>query len=238
MARIGKLSAIQVNRASGPAVLHDGGGLYLRGSATGSKSWVFRYQLDGKRRDMGLGAFPAISLAGARERAEANRKQRAEGIDPLTARLAKEQAKRQAGRTFRQVAEELVQSKQAGWRNASHRQQWNYTIATYADPILGDVPVGSINTAMVMQVLTPIWTTRTETANRLRGRIEAVLDAAKVHGYREGENPARWRGHLDALLPKPSKVHRAKHHPALPYPEIAAFMTELQDRDGVSARAL
>jgi integrase len=238
MARIGKLSAIEVNRATGPAVLHDGGGLYLRVSATGAKAWVFRYQLDGKRRDMGLGAFPAVSLAGARERAAAHRKQRTEGIDPLAAKVARQQAMRLTGRTFRQVAEDLVQSKQAGWRNASHRQQWSYTLATYAYPILGDAPVESINTAMVMQVLTPIWTTRTETANRLRGRIEAVLDAAKVHGYRDGENPARWRGHLDALLPKPSKVHRAEHHPALPYPEIGAFMAELGSRDGMSARAL
>jgi integrase len=238
MARIGKLSAIEVNRAIGPAVLHDGGGLYLRVSVNGTKAWVFRYQLNGKRRDRGLGAFPAISLAGAREKAAAHRRQCTEGIDPLAAKVAQQQAMRLAGRTFRQVAEDLVQSKQAGWRNATHRQQWNYTLATYAYPTLGDALVGGINTAMVMQVLTPIWIGKTETANRLRGRIEAVLDAAKAHGYREGENPARWRGHLDALLPKPSKVHRPQHHPALPYPEIAAFMAGLRSRAGMSARAL
>ena len=238
MARIGKLTAVAITKERGPAVLHDGGGLYLRVSASGAKAWVFRYQLNGRRRDMGLGAFPAISLAGAREKAAAYRKQRTEGIDPIAVKVAQQQVMRLAGRTFRQVAEDLVQSKQAGWRNAAHRQQWNYTLATYAYPILGDVLVGSVNTAMVMQVLTPIWTGKTETANRLRGRIEAVLDAAKAHGYREGENPARWRGHLDALLPKPSKVRRVEHHHALPYAEMPAFMAELQSRENMSARAL
>jgi integrase len=131
-----------------------------------------------------------------------------------------------------------MKSKQAGWRNATHRYQWRNTLVTYAFPVLGDLPVSAVDTASVMRVLAPIWTTKTETANRLRGRIEAVLDAAKAHGYRNGENPARWRGHLDVLLPKPSKVHRAEHHAALPYPEIAAFMAELRSRESMSARAL
>src|SRR5580700_6223476 len=131
-----------------------------------------------------------------------------------------------------------MKSKQAGWRNATHRYQWRNTLVTYAFPVLGDLPVSAVDTASVMRVLAPIWTAKTETANRLRGRIEAVLDAAKAHGYRDGENPARWRGHLDVLLPKPSKVHRAEHHAALPYPEIAAFMAELRSRESMSARAL
>ncbi|HEV8030972.1 MAG TPA: integrase arm-type DNA-binding domain-containing protein [Stellaceae bacterium] len=238
MARTGKLSAIEVSRAKGPGVLHDGSGLYLRVSASGAKSWVFRYQLGGRRRDMGLGAFPAISLAEARERAAAHRKQRTEGLDPLAVKSAQQQAQRLTGRTFREVAENLLKSKQAGWRNATHRYQWRNTLVTYAFPVLGDLPVSAVDTASVMRVLAPIWTTKTETANRLRGRIEAVLDAAKAHGYRNGENPARWRGHLDVLLPKPSKVHRAEHHAALPYPEIAAFMAELRSRESMSARAL
>jgi integrase len=238
MARSGKISAIEIKRARGPGVLHDGSGLYLRVSASGAKSWVFRYQLDGRRRDMGLGAFPAISLAEAREKAAARRRQRAEGVDPLAAKAAHQRAQRLAGRTFREVAEDLLRAKQAGWRNATHRYQWRHTLATYAYPILGDLPVIAIDTALVMQVLTPIWTTKTATANRLRGRIENILDAAKAHGYREGENPARWRGHLDALLPKPSKVHRTEHHPALPYPEIGAFMAALRSREGMSTRAL
>jgi integrase len=241
MARIGKLSAVEVTKAKGPGVLHDGSGLYLRVSASGAKSWVFRYQLDGKRRDMGLGAFPAISLAEARERAAVHRRQRTDGVDPLDAKAARQQAQRLAearGRTFRQVAEDLLRSKQPGWRNPTHRHQWRNTLTTYAYPILGDLPVSTIDTGLVMQVLSPIWATKTETANRLRGRIEAVLDAAKAHGYCEGENPARWRGHLDALLPKPSKVHRAEHHPALPYPQIGTFIAELRRRESMSARVL
>jgi integrase len=159
-------------------------------------------------------------------------------VDPLAAKAAHQQAQRLAGRTFREVAEDLLKTKEAGWRNVTHRHQWQNTLTTYAYPVLGDLPVSGIDTASVMQVLTPLWTTKTATANRLRGRIENILDAAKAHGYRDGENPARWRGHLDALLPKPSKVHRAEHHPALSYPEIAAFMVELRNRESMSARAL
>jgi len=241
MARTGKLSAVEVTKAKGPAVLHDGGGLYLRVSASGAKSWVFRFQLAGKRRDMGLGAYPDVSLAEARGKATEHRKQRLDGVDPLAAKAAQQQAQRLAvakGRTFREVAEELLSHKEAGWRNAAHRQQWRNTLDGYVFPALGDLPVSAIDTGLVMQVLTPIWTTKTETANRVRGRVEAVLDAAKVHGYRAGENPARWRGHLDNLLPKPSKVRRVEHHAALPYSEIGAFMAKLRCQQGISARAL
>jgi integrase len=241
MARIGKLTAVEVTKAKGPAVLHDGGGLYLRVSASGAKSWVFRYQLDGKRRDMGLGPYPDVSLAEARARASDNRRRRHDGIDPLEAKAADRQAQRVAeakGRTFCEVAEELVRQKEVGWRNAAHRDQSRNTLATYVYPVFGDLPVSAIDTGLVMQALTPIWSTKTETAKRVRGRIEAVLDAATVRGYREGPNPAVWRGHLDKLLPAPGKLRTVAHHPALPFDAVPEFMIDLRRREGISARAL
>jgi Phage integrase central domain/Arm DNA-binding domain len=199
MAQIGKLSAIEVAKAKGPAVLHDGGGLYLRVSTTGSKAWVFRFQLDGKRRDMGLGPYPDISLAEARRRATEHRNQRRDGIDPLEAKAAQRQAQRLAtakGRTFRECAAEFMDKNRAGWRNAKHRQQWENTLATYVYPALGELPVSAIDTGLVLQVLDPIWTEKPETASRVRGRIEAVLDAATVRGFRQGPNPAQWKSNL------------------------------------------
>ena len=193
MARTGKLSAVEVAKAKGPAVLHDGGGLYLRVSATGAKSWVFRFQLDGKRRDMGLGPFPDISLAEARGRATEHRKQRHDGIDPLDAKAAQRQAQRVSvakGRTFRECAVEFIEKNRPGWRNAKHRQQWVNTLQTYAYPTLGELPVSAIDAGLVVQLLDPIWTEKPETASRVRGRIEAVLDAATVRGFRQGPNPA------------------------------------------------
>src|SRR6266851_3186854 len=148
MARTGKLSAIEVRQAKGPAVLHDGGGLYLRVSATGARSWVFRFQLDGKRRDMGLGPYPDISLAEARARASAHRNQRRDGIDPLDAKAAQRQAQRvfiAKGRTFRECAVEFIERNQAGWRNAKHRRQWGNTLETYVYPIIGDLPVAAVD---------------------------------------------------------------------------------------------
>ena len=193
MARTGKLSAVEVTKAKGPMVLHDGGGLYLRVSKTGTKSWVFRFQLDGKRRDMGLGPYPDISLAEARAKAVAHRKQRHDGIDPLAAKAAERQAQRLSaarGRTFREVAEEFIARNEVGWRNAKHRQQWRNTLATYVYPVLGALPVAAIDTGLVVQVLDPIWAKKPETAGRVRGRIEAVLDAATVRGFRQGPNSA------------------------------------------------
>ena len=186
MAHTDKLSAIEVTKVKGPAVLHDGGGLYLRVSGTGAKSWVFRFQLDGKRRDMGLGPFPDISLAEAREKATSHRKQRHEGIDPLDAKATQRQAQRLSaakGRTFREVAEEFIARNEAAWRNAKHRQQWRNTLATYVYPTLGELPVDAIDTGLVVQVLDSIWTKKPETASRVRGRIEAVLDAAPSEAF-------------------------------------------------------
>ena len=241
MARTGKLSAVEVAKAKGPAVLHDGGGLYLRVSGTGSKSWVFRFQLDGKRRDMGLGPYPDVSLAEARGKATAHRKQRHDGTDPLDAREAQRQAERVAiakGRIFREVAEEFIDRNQAGWRNAKHRQQWRNTLATYVYPTLGELPVSAIDTGLVVQVLESIWATKPETASRVRGRIEAVLDAAKVRGFRDGPNPAQWRGNLALLLPARAKVRKVEHHAALPLDDMPDFLAKLRQREGTAALAL
>jgi integrase len=241
MAVIGKLTGLQVQREKGPAVLHDGGGLYLRVTPTGAKSWVFRFQLDGKRRDMGLGPFPDISLADARGKAAALRQQRHGGTDPLEARRAERaQARLETakGRTFRQVAEEFIARNESGWRNAKHRDQWRNTLATYVYPTLGEIPVAAIDAGLVLQVLDPIWNTKPETASRVRGRIEAILDAAKVRGFRDGPNPAQWRGNLALLLPARGKVRKVEHHAALPYDRIAEFMAVLRTRQGMAARAL
>jgi integrase len=241
MVHTGKLSAVEVTRAKGPAVLHDGGGLYLRVSATGAKSWVFRFQLDGRRRDMGLGPYPDISLAEARGKATDHRKQRHEGIDPLNAKKAQRQAQRVSetkGRTFRQCAVQFIEKNRAGWRNAKHRAQWENTLETYVYPTLGELPVSAVDAGLVVQVLDPIWTEKPETASRVRGRIEAVLDAATVRGFREGPNPAQWKGNLAHVLPAPAKVRKVAHHAALPFDEMPAFLAALRGRSGMSAQAL
>jgi integrase len=241
MARTGKLTAVQVTKAKGLAVLHDGGGLYLRVTETGAKRWVFRFQLAGKRRDMGLGAFPEISLSEARDKATAHRRQRHNGADPLETRKAERHAERLAsakGRTFKEVADEFIERNKAGWRNAKHRQQWTNTLETYAYPLLGALPVSGIDTGLMVRVLEPIWTTKPETASRVRGRIEAVLDAATARGFRDGPNPAMWKGNLAHILPARSKVRRVAHHAALPFDEIPAFLAALRGREGTAALAL
>jgi integrase len=199
------------------------------------------YQLDGKRRDMGLGPFPDVSLADARRRAADHRKQRHEGIDPLDVKAAQRQAQRVSVakvRTFRECAVEFIEKNRAGWRNAKHRQQWESTLATYVYPTLGELPVSAIDTGLVVQVLDPIWTDKPETASRVRGRIEAVLDAATVRGFRQGPNPAQWKGNLAHVLPAPAKVRKVEHHAALPFDEMPAFLAALQTRNGMAARAL
>jgi hypothetical protein len=241
MARTGKLSAVEVTKAQGPAVLHDGGGLYLRVSAAGAKSWVFRFQLDGKRRDMGLGPYPDISLAEARAKATAHRKQRHEGVDPIEAKETERRAQRVAaakGRTFREIAEEFITRNKAGWRNEKHRQQWHNTLATYVYPALGELPVSAIDAGLVVQVLDPIWVEKPETAGRVRGRIEAVLDAATVRGFRQGPNPAQWKGNLAHILPARARMRKVAHHAALPFDDVSEFVAALRGREGMAARAL
>lgn len=219
----------------------DGGGLYLQVSKSGSKSWIFRYQLDRRSREMGLGPFPAVSLAEARDRAAGVRKLKVEGEDPIDLRRQAKAAKRaEAARavTFKAAAERYIAAHKAGWKNPVHAAQWPSTLQTYVYPDFGQVAVGDVDTGMVTRVLEPIWTTKPETATRVRGRIEAVLDWARAHGYRTGENPARWRGHLDKLLPPRSRVRAVKHHAAVPFAEVPAFMAELRGRDGMAAKAL
>jgi integrase len=231
-----QLTATEV-RALPPGWHCDGGNLYAYIAAPGSGSWVFRY--GGK--NMGLGPMAVVSLAEARERAQACRELRAKGLDPMAARYAERAAAEAAAAkavTFDQCAAAYIKAHAPGWRNPKHRQQWSNTLATYASPVIGALPAGAIDVGLVLQILEPIWSTKTETASRLRGRIEVILDWARVRGYRAGENPARWKGLLDVLLPKRSKVRRVVHHPALPYAELPAFMRELRHREGTAARAL
>ncbi len=241
--------AREINRLSPRAVATitkrgrhaDGGGLYLQVSAYGTKAWIFRYTLDGKSREMGLGSLRTVSLAEARESARECRKQVREGIDPISRRHAERASRRLASArlmTFRQCAEAYIRSHGAAWRNIQHAGQWSSTLQSYVYPVFGELPVQAVDTALVMTVLEPIWAAKPVTASRVRGRIEAILDWAKAREYRAGENPARWRGHLDKLLPAPGKLRKVKHHAALPYGEMGAFMAELRERDATAARGL
>lgn len=237
-----RLTALEVGKLEKPGYYCDGAGLYLQVSKTGSKSWIMRYTLAGKPCEMGLGSFVTFSLADARQRATAQRKRLADGIDPLAAKRSDLLAKRMAEAsiiTFDKAATAFIEANSPAWRNAKHGDQWRNTLATYASPVIGSLPVSKIETAHVLRVLTPIWATKTETATRLRGRIEKILDWAKAQGYRSGDNPAAWRGHLDAgLLAKPSKLADAGHHAALPWAEIGAFMVALRAMQGAGARAM
>jgi integrase len=213
----------------------------MRIAPGGSKGWIFRFTLSGKTRDAGLGNYPAISLADARSEAEKLRRQLAEGIDPIAARKAHRaalQAEDARAITFEECAKAYVASHEIGWKNDKHRAQWRSTLKTYVDPVIGELPVKAVDTGHVMQILEPIWKSKPETASRIRGRIEVILSWAKVHGYREGENPARWRGQLDHLLPAKGKVRKVVHHPALPYSDVPAFMKLLREQECFSARAL
>ena len=236
-----RLTALKVEREKRPGLYSDGLGLYLQVRGGEAKSWIFRYRVGKKLRDMGLGSVNAVSLAEARERAGRCRNLRANGIDPIEHRRGEEAAQRaDAARavSFEQCATQFVEAHKAGWKNAKHAAQWTATLKTYAYPVFGSLSVASVDTPLVLKVLEPIWNDKTETATRVRGRIESVLDWARVRGYRQGENPARWRGHLDHLLPKRSKVAAVKHHAALPYLDIPAFMESLRAEASVAARAM
>ncbi|MCK8788114.1 integrase arm-type DNA-binding domain-containing protein [Roseomonas sp. NAR14] len=235
----GKLTAMGVRALNKPGRYGDGGGLHLYVKDAARRTWVLRYMRDGKSRDMGLGAYPAVSLAEAREKADAARKLIRDGQDPQQARAADKAARAVAQeRTFRAAAEALIADKAAGWRNPKHGAQWRATLEAYAYPAFGDRPVEEVDTAAVLAVLRPLWTRVPETASRLRGRIEAVLDAAKAGGWRTGENPARWKGHLAMKLPPARKVKPVENHPALPWKDMAAFMARLAGEAGVGPLAL
>lgn len=222
----------------------DGGNLYLhvRGA---SRAWVFRYVgLDGKRKNMGLGPAHAVGLADARKAATQLREQLKHPlapVDPLVSRQSHRQERALAARrrmTFKACAIAYIEAHRAEWKNQKHVQQWENTLDVYAYPVLGDLIVKQIDEALVLKVLLPIWQGKTETAKRLRGRIESVLDWATFNKYRDGENPARWKGHLEHSLAKPSKVAKVVHHPALPYAEVGSFMADLRKREGIGPRAL
>ena len=233
MARVDKkLSPRGVETIATPGRHSDGNGLYLVVDESGARRWLYMFRWEGKLKEMGLGGFPAVSLAKARAKAQAAREVRDEGKNPIVQRRASEQA----SVTFGACADELVGSLEAQWRNDKHRAQWRMTLKEYASD-LRPLALDAITTERVLEVLQPIWSTKPETAARLRGRIERVLDAAKARGLRTGENPARWRGHLDHLLPKRQKLTRG-HHRALPYSELPGFVAELRARKAPAARAL
>jgi integrase len=246
MARtINRLSPTFIKTAK-PGMHADGGGLWLQCSVGKDdrvrRSWIFRYAGAGRReRKMGLGSINTVGLGLAREKAAECRRLRLQGVDPIEQRDATERANAAASAktiTFQKAAELYIAAHQSGWRNIKHASQWRNTLTTYCHPVFGKVPVRDVDTGLVMQVLQPIWATKPETAGRVRGRIETILDWAKVSGYRNGENPARWRGHLDHLLPPRSKVRKVQHHPALPHDQVGAFMTALRLQSGVAAKAL
>lgn len=224
-----------------PGLYGDGGGLYLQVSALGTKAWVYRFMMASRPRKMGLGAFPQIGLAEARKKAMAAYSRVVDGQDPIEERRAHRAANAAVApnvKTFAQCAEECIQALTPGWKSPKHAQQWTSTLETYAYPVIGHLPIGDVAESHVMEILQPIWNTKTETASRVRGRIEKVLDRSRALKLRSGENPARWKGHLDQLLPTKSQVAPVEHHPALPYRDLPAFMRKLRQREGVSARAL
>src|SRR5882757_6639917 len=224
------LTARKVETAK-PGKYSDGGNLYLIVSETGARKWVLRFTWRGRAKEMGLGSAASVPLADAREKAASARRKIAQGLNPIDER------KRNGGiPTFAEMADDVRETLSAGFRNEKHKAQWKSTLETHAAALRAK-PVDTIATDDVLSVLKPIWTTKAETASRVRGRIEKVLDAAKAKGFREGENPARWRGHLDHLLPRPSKLSRG-HHAAMPYEEVANFIAKLREREATSAFAL
>ena len=239
--QVNRLTALAVSRAKKRGMYADGAGLYLQVTTSNAKSWVYRYMLNGKPRYMGLGAFPTFTLADARLKALEARRLRGEGVDPIDTRnAARDITRLEAAKsiTFKDAAEQYMEAHRAGWRNPKHAKQWSATLQAYCYPSLGAAPVQAVDVALVMKVLEPIWATKTETASRVRGRIESVLDWASARGYRQGDNPARWRGHLENLLPRRSRVQKIVHHPALPYGEIGAFVENLRTQEGTAANAL
>lgn len=256
----GKFTAKEIGALTAPGRYHDGGGLYLQVRSASKRSWLYRFTLNGKAREMGLGPYSdkpgevGIGLAEARQRAADARKVLSEGADPIDQREADQRARiaemeRQrrdeaervaSAKTFKAVAEEYIAAHRDSWRNSKHRQQWPNTLQAYVYPVIGSLPVGAVDQAAVLKVLSPIWRTKPETAGRVRGRIEAVLDYAKALGWRTGENAALWRGNLSHALPARRKLPKGKvrHHPALPWQKMPEFMEALRAEKGTAARAL
>ncbi|APG06979.1 hypothetical protein BKD09_01435 [Bradyrhizobium japonicum] len=252
MARsFGKLTAKKVEHLLVRGLYPDGGGLYLQVAKGGSKSWLFRFKVDGRTRWHGLGSAKDVSLEKARDKATDARRLRIDGHDPIEAkRAAKTAARVEAAKsiTFGTAAKRFIQINRPGWKNGKHADQWQMTLLG-TDPNgkpakndyckgIRDLPIGAIDTTLVLRIIEPIWATKTETASRIRSRIEQVIDASKAKGEFKGENPARWKGHLENLLPATSKVRTVRNHPALPYQRLPAFMRELRKGIGVAAAAL
>nr|WP_249788528.1 site-specific integrase [Bradyrhizobium sp. G127] len=212
----------------------DGGGLWLQVSKSGTRSWIFRYVIGGRVRWHGLGAYPDVTLKEARERAADLRKLVRDGVDLIV----EKRAEKLRGVSFKAFATDYIKAQSPGWKNPKHRQQWTNTLTTYAYPVIGDLPIDSLDQSHILKILRPIWNGKTETANRIRSRIENILDAAKVEGLRTGENPARWRANLKHVLPKRADVAPVKNHPAMPYADVPQFMAELRIKNSTSARAL
>jgi integrase len=234
-----RLTDIKLRALNEPGMHPDGDGLYLRITSTGTKGWIYRFRQAGRLRDMGLGKYPTISLAAARGLMVQAYQQIKQGIDPIDERRRRtETITPKHVITFSEAADRYIAAHDATWKNAKHRYQWRATIDNHAAPIIGGMDVATIATDDVLRILEPIWYSKAETANRLRGRIESVLDWAKVRGLRQGENPARWRGHLAHLLPSRNRAKSVRHHPALAWSELPEFMTELRIHSAVSARAL
>ena len=238
---MGKLNTAAIEQVEKPGMYPDGQGLYLQVTGRNSKSWIYRYSLNGRARWLGLGSARDVSLAKARAKRDKARVQVREGIDLIEEQKRKrEQAKLETIQTksFRDYAEDYIAAHEPGWRSAKHAAQWQSTLKTYGYPVFGALPVRQIDTELVLKCLRPIWSEKPETANRVRGRIEAILSAAKVEGLRDGENPARWRGHLDQILLSRAKVRPPRQFAALPYSDIGAFISALRGRDAIAARSL
>jgi integrase len=248
MRAVNRLTATAIRSQLERGLYADGNGLYLQVSIFGTKAWVYRYQRNGTPRMMGLGAVNTSSVAaarkslsGARERAQDAHELLLRGTDPIETRQAQRtdaQTEKARVITFKTCAERYIAAHSAGWKNSKHADQWPATLGNYVYPVIGNLSVATIDTGLVMKCLEPIWQDKPDTASRLRGRIENVLDWAAVRGFRQGDNPARWRGHLAKLLPARTKVRKVKHHPALPYADLPGFMAELRAEQDISARTL
>jgi integrase len=239
MGRLHKLNSTKVNTLREPGLYSDGGCLHLRVAPRGSKQWVFRYSLGHRTRDYGVGPYPTLSLAEARDRAHGLRKLLLDKIDPIEHRR-QERATRAVGNakhiSFDNAATAYIASQERSWRSRHHHHEWTRSLGVYVSPVFGKLPVSAVDTDLVLRVLKPFWLTKATTATRVRGRIEAILDWARVMNYRSGDNPARWEGHLEHLLPQ--QVQRVEHHAALPYVEIPGFLKELNETSGYVAPAL
>ncbi|MGF6917840.1 tyrosine-type recombinase/integrase [Paraburkholderia sp. 40] len=238
-----RLSALRIAKEVAPGHYADGGGLYMQIADSGARSWVFRFRLDGRLREMGLGPVSRVSLGEARKLAASYREMVSDQIDPILAR--REQQRRQlldisadANVTFREAAEAFICAREPEWRNRKHVQQWGNTLKRYAYPVIGEVRVRDIDTAMIVRILQPIWTKKAETARRVRGRIKAILDAETIMGHRTGSNPARYVDHLQLVLPRSKKRSQVRHHPALPWEELPGFIRDLEQRPRRAARVL